>query len=55
MSKLSMDERRLRVLLYNAIDFMLQSSVGEKEIKEYIGASDEEMNEIYYEQFGGEI
>lgn len=43
-----MDERRLRVLLYNAIDYMLQSSISEKEIKEYIGATDEEMDEIYY-------
>lgn len=50
-----MNEKRLRVLLYNAIDYMLQSSVSEKEIKEYIGATDEEMNEIYYNEFGGKI
>lgn len=50
-----MDEKRLRVLLYNAIDFMLQSSVSEREIKEYIGATDKEMNEIYYDEFGGKI
>lgn len=50
-----MDEKRLRVLLYNAIDFMLQSSVSEREIKEYIGATDKEMNEIYYGKFGGKI
>ena len=50
-----MDEKRLRVLLYNAIDFMLQSSVSERDIKEYIGATDKEMNEIYYDEFGGKI
>jgi len=50
-----MDEKRLRVLLYNAIDYMLQSSASEKEIKEYIGATDKEMDEIYYNEFGGRI
>lgn len=43
-----MGEKELRVLLYNAIDFMLQNNMDEREIKEYIGASDEDMREIYY-------
>ena len=50
-----MNKKRLKVLLYNAIDYMLQSSVSEKEIKEYIGATDKEMDEIYYIEFGGGI
>lgn len=50
-----MSEKRLRVLLYNAVDFMLQSSVSEKEIRDYLGATEKEMDEIYYGQFGGRI